>query len=1204
MYLSLGRLSRTVQSKAYISFNNQLTITGIFLLLSVIYTGAGVATAQKPELYVQTGHAGPIYSVAYSPDGKILASSSEDQTIKLWNVETRREILTLPGIGRIMSIAFSPDGKLLASSGDAGNLNVWDVRSGKKVWSYSQSMSIPAVVFSPNGKYVAAWSQDLIIWDASTGKEIRRLDGMGKYSAWMGLNNGQVFRPLEFSPDSTKIAALNEGRLKLFDVNSGKKIRGYSQYSFRAMAFSPDGKIMAVDEIKLLDEGEGNKVNIWDVAKEKLLGTLPGHSKTIGSIKFSPDGRFVATASHDKTIKLWDVATRTEIKTFSGHQDWVNSIAFSPDGKTLASASGSLYYSSNDNSIKFWNVSTGESLGGLVGQRGKNFSLAISADGKKMASFVTDTNQSVLSIWDLSIGQKLHTFKIPAWLLSVSISPDGNKFVTADRNGMATIWDINTGQKLDSFKCHDDTVFSAVFSPDGNKLAAGGAGDFGIRVWDLASKRQLQVLKGHKENILNLVFSPDGKYLVSGGLDKRVLIWDLGRGVQLTNLINISSLKIDEVPAQSSLLDKLGEGQLFGGSNVAFSPDGKMLAIGVGGYGIARVGNEDKVVKIQNEVRVYNFAGKEEIYKLTGHRATVQSISFSSDNQFLVSGSADGTIIQWDMKTGQKKNTFTKNLDTDTFGAFIPHSDLIVGVSRGITNLWDAKTGDLLVTLTSLEETREWLAVTPDGLFDGSPVAWQKLLWRFSQSGNEIMPVESFFSDFFYPNLLAEIYAGRRPKAKAQIESKDRRQPQLTILPIDSSSSRTVKVKVEVSEAPSDQLHPNGGGVRDVRLFRNGSLVKAWRGEIISAGQGKKILETDVTLIAGKNDLTAYAFNLDNIKSPDASLKITGSENFRRQGRAYILAIGVNVYSNPQFNLKYAVPDAKIFGSELQQQQSRLNTFERVQVISLFDNQAKKENIQRAFKLFAGEEDGKQTIPPELSKIERLQPEDSLTVYFAGHGFASNDKFFLVPNDLGYAGQRSNLSETGLETILSHSISDRDLETALEKIDAGQMLLVIDACNSGQALESEEKRRGPMNSRGLAQLAYEKGISILTASQSYQAALETAQLGHGYLTYALVVEGLSQFSADGTPGDGQIESREWFDYAVERVPRMQQAQSQRLQSATPVAAAKVRAGKKRQLEKAASKETVPVVRQAERYQTPRVFYRREIGVLPMVIARH
>src|SRR5262249_41088399 len=156
----------------------------------------------------------------------------------------------------------------------------------------------------------------------------------------------------------------------------------------------------------------------------------------------------------------------------------------------------------------------------------------------------------------------------------------------------------------------------------------------------------------------------------------------------------------------------------------------------------------------------------------------------------------------------------------------------------------------------------------------------------------------------------------------------------------------------------------------------------------------------------------------------------------------------------------------------------------------------------------------------DLDRLKPARPEDVVVVFFAGHGKAQESRFYMIPYDLGYQGRRESLDEEGLGRILSRSISDLDLESHFERIDAGQLLLVIDACESGQALEAEEKRRGPMNSKGLAQLAYEKGMNILTAAQSYQAAMEATQIGHGYLTYALIVDGIENLAADGKPRDG------------------------------------------------------------------------------------
>lgn len=199
-------------------------------------------------------------------------------------------------------------------------------------------------------------------------------------------------------------------------------------------------------------------------------------------------------------------------------------------------------------------------------------------------------------------------------------------------------------------------------------------------------------------------------------------------------------------------------------------------------------------------------------------------------------------------------------------------------------------------------------------------------------------------------------------------------------------------------------------------------------------------------------------------------------------------------------------------------------------------------------------------------------------------------RVYLIPHDLGYSGEQGDLNEASVQAILQHSISDLELEQALEEVDAGQLLLVIDACNSGQAVEAEEKRRGPMNSRGLAQLAYEKGMDILTAAQSYQAALEAAQLGHSYLTYALVEEVLKTDAADIAPKDGQVEVREWLDYATSRVLQMQEIKINETRAQGREIAFMEGEERGDEAEK-------------QQLQRPRAFYRREAQPQPFIVAR-
>jgi hypothetical protein len=369
-----------------------------------------------------------------------------------------------------------------------------------------------------------------------------------------------------------------------------------------------------------------------------------------------------------------------------------------------------------------------------------------------------------------------------------------------------------------------------------------------------------------------------------------------------------------------------------------------------------------------------------------------------------------------------------------------------------------------------------------------------------------------------------------------------------------------------------------------------GSLVKVWRGDVLN-GQASVTLDTNIAVVAGENKFVAYAFNRDNVKSKDATLNLTGASSLKRPGTAYVLAIGVNTYSNQQYNLKYALADATAFGDEVQRAQQQIANYERVEVASLLNEQATKANVLKALRLLAGSQEALTAdAPAALQKLKATQPEDAVFIYFAGHGTAHGQRFYLLPHDLGYTGERNALDAAGFQLIIEHGISDEELELAVEGIDADKLLMVIDACNSGQALEAEEKRRGPMNSKGLAQLAYEKGMFILTAAQSYQAAQEASQLGHGLLTYALIEEGLKQTAADNDPKDGLVWVREWFDYASARVPNMQLEKMKQAR------------GLGHNLSFVAGEERVP---DTERLvtQTPRVFYRRESEALPLIVAK-
>jgi uncharacterized caspase-like protein/WD40 repeat protein len=595
-----------------------------------------------------------------------------------------------------------------------------------------------------------------------------------------------------------------------------------------------------------------------------------------------------------------------------------------------------------------------------------------------------------------------------------------------------------------------------------------------------------------------------------------------------------------------------------------------------------------------HDVRLWETQSCKQLFDNHGYLGDV--IGFSTDDTRLYVGTSskefesrsDYGVQALDVQSGKSLLTIPDAASNINLINTTPNGRILFGPDRdNALGFWDSTSGERLASMRALQEG-EWLITTPSGYFDGSPRGWTQIAWRLPGQGLTTQAGEIFFNEFYRPGLLSELLQGRLPSPPRTIQQVDRRQPLVRVSASESKvADHVVKIVVSVEEAPPDDRQKEPSGVRDVRLFRNGTLVKVWRGDAKLQG-GKATFETTVPIASGETRFVAYAFNRDNVKSADATVTVESTAS-RRTGTAYILSVGVNQYANPEFDLKFAVPDAETLGDRFGESQKQLATYQNLIRVNLLDAEATKANILLALSLLSGKHQGAfpLSVPKNLSELKPVQPEDAVIVYFAGHGIAWGDRFYLVPHDMDYTGPRIDVVSS-IQRVLASCISDQDLEEAFEPMQSGHSLLIIDACNSGKALDSEEQRRGPMNNRGLAQLAYEKGIYVLTAAQGYQAALESSRLGHGYLTYALAEEGLKTGAADQSPADGKITAAEWFEYASRRVPELQmEAMRQAAEN-----------GRQLTFEVASDGKSSD----AGRLQTPRFYYRRELTGDEIVVA--
>lgn len=565
-----------------------------------------------------SGHTEGINDAVFSPDGRLLATVSQDTNVKLWDVSTGQEIGTLTSHAQpINAVAFSPDGSRLATAGDDGFIILWNLDTLNLITVLNgQEGAVNDIVFHPDGQQLLAGyaSSAIRLWDTINRRSRLRL--LGHTAAVQGV---------AYAPDGSQFATAGaDGRIIVWNGENGSSLFSIEPFIgsdnqpivINALTYSPDGT-------RLLTANANGTAAVWDADDASLIFRLTGHAIQLQDVAFSADGSRLATASDDGTAKVWNANTGQALYTLSGHTNGVTAVTFHPTNPLILTAS-------QDSTARLWSTEAGLTPLILSGHTDAISAIIFSPDGSLLATAGAD---DVARIWDSRSGMLLNSFTDHNNNVNdIAFHPDGMLLATVSDDQNARLWDIASGIIQLPIMDHPAPVNGVAFNPEGTVLVT-TADDGFLRFWDPVSKALLKRLPTGAA-LTKVAFSPDGSLIAAGSVDGTAVIWS----VVTDEVVNILAGHDGAV------------------NDIAFSGDGNLLAT-ASSDGTAQLWD----VRSGDSLRVFS-----------GHSGPVLSVSLNSDGSRLATGSVDRTTKLWDTATGQVRRTYLGHTSAVNAVVFAP----------------------------------------------------------------------------------------------------------------------------------------------------------------------------------------------------------------------------------------------------------------------------------------------------------------------------------------------------------------------------------------------------------------------------------------------------------------------------------------------------------------------------------------------------